>query len=54
MSQPPVQRTRKVLYTGFGQPTADPAAAELNRERLNAVRAKTHTSISQQPGYLGD
>jgi hypothetical protein len=54
MSQPPVRRTRKVLYTGFGQPSADPAAAERNRERLNAVRAKTHTSISQQPGYLGD
>ncbi len=54
MSQPPVTRTRKVLYTGFGQRPVDPAAAERNRERLGAVRSKTHTSISQQPGYLGD
>jgi hypothetical protein len=54
MSQPPVTRTRKVLYTGFGQRPADPEAADVNRRRLNAVRSKTHTSISQHPGYLGD
>jgi hypothetical protein len=54
MSQPPVTRTRKVLYTGFGQQPVDAAAAEAQRKRLNAVRSKTHTSISQQPGYLGD
>jgi hypothetical protein len=54
MSQPPVTRTRKVLYTGFGQQPADPAAAEANRQRLQAVRSRTHTSISQEPGYLGD
>jgi ectoine hydroxylase-related dioxygenase (phytanoyl-CoA dioxygenase family) len=54
MSQPPVTRTRKVLYTGFAQQPADPAAAEIQRQRLNSVRSKTHTSISQEPGYLGD
>jgi hypothetical protein len=54
MSQPPVKRTRKVLYTGFAQRPTDPEAAERNRRRLNAVRSRTHTSISQQPGYLGD
>lgn len=54
MSQPPVRRTRKVLYTGFGQRPVDPKAADLQRQRLNAVRSKTHTSISQEPGYLGD
>jgi hypothetical protein len=54
MSQPPVKRTRKVLYTGFGQRPADPEAAERNRQRLGAVRSKTHTTISQEPGYLGD
>jgi hypothetical protein len=54
MSQPPVTRTRKVIYCGFGQTPADPEAAVRNRERLGAVRQKTHTSISQQPGYLGD
>jgi hypothetical protein len=54
MSQPPVTHTRKVLYTGFGQQPADPEATAVQRQRLNAVRSKTHTSISQQPGYLGD
>jgi len=54
MSQPPVKRPRKVLYTGFGQRPVDVEAAEANRQRLNAVRSKTHTHISQEPGYLGD
>lgn len=54
MSQPPVKRSRKVLYTGFGQQPADPEAADRERRRLQAVRSKTHISISQQPGYLGD
>lgn len=53
MSQPPVTRPRKVVYTGFGLPPVDPEAAEANRRRLNAVRSKTHTSVSQEPGHLG-
>lgn len=54
MAQPPVKRTRKVLYTGFSQPPVDPEATEIQRRKLNAVRSKTHTSVSQEPGYLGD
>ncbi len=54
MSQPPVKRTRKVLYTGFGQRAADPEAADFQRGRLQEVRSKTHTSVSQEPGYQGD
>jgi hypothetical protein len=54
MSQPPVRQRRKVIYTGFSQRPVDPEATELQRQRLNAVRSKTHTSISQEPGYLGD
>lgn len=54
MAQPPVKRTRKVLYTGFSQPPVDPEAAERHRRRLNEVRSRTHTSVSQEPGYLGD
>ena len=52
MSQPPVTRTRRVLYTGFAQQPADPVATERKRQELNAVRSKTHTRISQQPGHL--
>jgi hypothetical protein len=54
MSQPPVKRARKVLYTGFGQVAPDAAQAEANRAQLGAVIGKTHTSVSQEPGYLGD
>ena len=54
MSQPPVKKTRKVLYTGFGQEPADLEAANFQRQRLNEVRSKTHTSVSQEPGYVGD
>jgi hypothetical protein len=54
MAQPPVKRPRKVIYTGFGQRAVDPVAADANRRRLQAVRSKTHTSVSQEPGYLGD
>jgi len=54
MSQPPVKRERKVLYTGFGQVAADAAEAAANRARLNDVRSKTHTSVSQPPGFRGD
>jgi hypothetical protein len=54
MSQPPVSQTRKVLYTGFRQVPPDAEQAEANRARLGAVIGKTHTSVSQPPGYLGD
>jgi hypothetical protein len=54
MSQAPVTRTRKVLYTSFKQQPLNREAAEVQRRRLNAVRSKTHTSISQLPGYRGD
>ena len=54
MSQPPVTRGRKVLYTGFAQPPRNPEAAEIQRGRINRIRQKTRTSVSQQPGYLGD
>ncbi|MGH0034052.1 MAG: phytanoyl-CoA dioxygenase family protein [Myxococcota bacterium] len=54
MSQPPVDRERKVLYSGFAQKPVDLAAADRNRGRLQAVRSKTHTHVSQEPGYLGE
>ena len=54
MSQPPVDRSRKVLYTGFSQVPPDAKGAAANRDRLSAVIGKTHTSVSQEPGHLGD
>ena len=54
MSQAPVDATRKVVYTGFGQVSADASRAAANRARIDEVRGKAHTSVSQEPGYLGD
>lgn len=54
MSQPPVTRPRKVVYTGFSQTLSNPDQATANRARIDAVRGKAHTSVSQEPGYLGD
>jgi hypothetical protein len=54
MSQPPVHRTRQVLYTGWSQRPTDADEAERNRRRLQAVRSRTHTTVSQEPGYLGE
>lgn len=49
MSQPPRLHTRKVLYTGFGLPAPDPEAARRGRERFDAMRSRTHTTVSQEP-----
>jgi hypothetical protein len=49
MSQPPRLRTRKVLYTGFALPAGDPEAAKRGRARLEAMRSRTHTTVSQEP-----
>jgi hypothetical protein len=54
MSQPPVARTRKVLYTSFNQVAPDAEQAAANRARLGAVRSKTHSSVSQFPGHRAD
>ncbi len=54
MSQPPKRRTRKVLYTDFGLEPKDAEATQRNRLRLDAVRGKTHTRVSQEPGHLGE
>jgi len=50
MAQPPVDRERRVLYTGFGLParTSDAAGAQA---RLRDVREKAHVTVSQPPGH---
>ncbi len=48
MAQPPVTRERRVLYTGFGLPHADAAAARAARDRLRADREAAPLTVSQQ------
>ena len=55
MAQPPVERERKVMYTGFGlaergAPSEDRAKA-LND--IGRVREGVYTTVSQAPGYVG-
>jgi len=56
MSQPPVDRERRVMYTGFGLPER----GEVDDARVRAlhdigrVREGAYTTVSQAPGHLGD
>jgi Phytanoyl-CoA dioxygenase (PhyH) len=46
MSQPPVARERRVLYTDFGLPGGDPAPAE---GKLRRIRDGAPATVSQKP-----
>jgi hypothetical protein len=47
MAQPPVDRERRVLYTGFRLPPRDADAARVARDRLATVREAASVSVSQ-------
>lgn len=48
MAQPPVERERRVLYTGFRLPMGE--AARKGREKLLAARESAPVTVSQPPG----
>jgi hypothetical protein len=48
MAQPPIDRERKVLYTGFRLPPLNPEAARAARERLGKVREAAAVTVSQE------
>jgi hypothetical protein len=52
MAQPPVERERRVLYTGFSLPPRDRAAAAEGRRRLREVREAAPVTVSQTPGHV--
>ncbi len=47
MAQPPVERERRVLYTGFRLPPVNPEAARVARDRLGKVREAAPVTVSQ-------
>jgi hypothetical protein len=49
MSQPPVDRERRVIYSGFALPPLDPAAVAAQRKRLYRIRESIPESVSQKP-----
>ena len=53
MAQPPVERERRVMYSGFSLPPLDPGAAAAGRARLREVREAAPVTVSQPPGHTG-
>jgi len=51
MAQPPVERERRVMYSGFSLPAFDPTAAAEGRAHLRAVREAAPVTVSQPPGH---
>lgn len=49
MAQPPSERERRVLYTGFGLPAPDAEAARLARTRIQATRDRAPHNMTQRP-----
>ena len=47
MAQPPVDRPRRVMYTGMGLPSLAPEAAARARQRLGAIRESAPVTVSQ-------
>jgi hypothetical protein len=55
MSQPPVERERRVAYTGFGLAEVERASAGRARalSDIGNVRDAAYKTVSQAPGYTG-
>jgi hypothetical protein len=52
MAQPPVERERRVMYTGFRLPPLAPEAAADAQRRLRTVRETAATTVSQPPSRV--
>jgi hypothetical protein len=54
MAQPPVERERKVMYTGFGLPPLAPPGEERTRAvaSISAVREASYKNVSQPPAAV--
>jgi hypothetical protein len=55
MSQPPVDRERRVMYTGFGLPPKESVGEAQQRAMaaIGAVREGAYKTVSQAPGHTG-
>jgi hypothetical protein len=52
MSQPPVDRERRVIYSGFALPPADQDAVAAGRKRLYRIRESIPEGVSQKPSVV--
>jgi len=53
MAQPPVDRERRVMYSGFSLPPLDEGAAAEGRRKLREIREAAPVTVSQPPGHTG-
>ncbi len=53
MSQPPVDRERRVVYTGFRLPPSDPEAVAAARKNLYRIMESVPEGVSQRPALPG-
>lgn len=53
MSQPPVERERRVMYTSFRLPAVVSEASAEARARVRIARERAHRTVSQPPGHSG-
>jgi len=53
MSQPPVDRERRVLYTGFNLPPADADTVRRAHQRLYRITESIPEGVSQRPASVG-
>jgi hypothetical protein len=56
MAQPPVDRERRVMYTGFALPERGATSAAHARALgdISRVREGAYTTVSQEPGHVGE
>ncbi len=52
-SHPPVDRERRVMYTGFDLPPRDGDAARDSVDAIARVREQAHRIVNQAPGHVG-
>jgi hypothetical protein len=52
MSHPPIERERRVMYTGFGLPPRPGDTAPRNAADLSRVREQAYKTVNQAPGFV--
>ena len=51
MSEPPIERERRVMYTTLGLPDRD-HDSRIGDAKLRAIRNAAHKTVSQPPGHV--
>jgi hypothetical protein len=52
MSQPPIDRERRVMYTGFALPEREGEPSRARIDDISRIRERAHKVVSQAPGHI--